>query len=167
MWAIAIAVAALYTSTEAEIYYQMPFVMPRPFLDKLPWRAASEFYGLIAARNITHRATRQKVQEWGEKYGVKEEMNKFYNKYQKNEEERGKKAIALLENAAKAYREYLALHDDTKTPEQIGADEKKMRYQIPKEYTVFAFASKVANLPSNIWLSDYQKNPILMNYLLS
>ncbi|RCN39971.1 hypothetical protein ANCCAN_14112 [Ancylostoma caninum] len=159
MWAIAIAVAALYTSTEAKIYYQIPHDMPRPFLAKVPWRAMQEFYGIIEARNITHRETREKVLEWGEKYGIKEEMKEFYNKYQKKEEERGKKVIALLENAAKAYREYLALHDDTKTLQQIGEDEKKIRYGTPKEYGVFTFASAVVDLPSSIWLPEYRRNP--------
>ncbi|RCN39972.1 hypothetical protein ANCCAN_14113 [Ancylostoma caninum] len=150
MWAIAIAVAALYTSTEAKIYYRISHYMPRPFLAKVPWRDVDEFYELIEARNITHRETREKVLEWGEKYGIKEEMKEFYNKHQKIGEERGKKVIALLENAAKAYREYLALYDDTKTLKQIGEDKKKMRNKIPKEYTLFAFASKIVDLPSTV-----------------
>ncbi|KIH66462.1 hypothetical protein ANCDUO_03210 [Ancylostoma duodenale] len=161
MWVIVIAVAALYASTEAKIYYQIPYYTSRPFLYKVPLKAAHEFHKLITAKNIPHIETREKVLEWGEKYGIKEELQEFYNKHQKDAEERGKKVIALLENAAKAYGEYLALYDDTKTLEQIDKDQRKMREEKPKEYIVFTYASQVAQQPYNnmLWVNGYSAIP--------
>ncbi|RCN40847.1 hypothetical protein ANCCAN_13226 [Ancylostoma caninum] len=120
-----------------------------------------EFYRITLARNTPYKEMRKRVLEWGGKYGVKKEVEEFYNENNKRGEERKKKVIAILDNAPKAYREYLALFDDTKTLEQIDEDEKKMHAEKPEEYNVVMYTNALAR---DYYYGIYRRNKPAVYY---
>ncbi|EYB95382.1 hypothetical protein Y032_0160g3325 [Ancylostoma ceylanicum] len=71
---------------------------------------------------------------------IQKQLEEFYKTRQKNSEENEKKIIAVLENAAKAYQEYRALFDESKTTAQITEEIRKMMSEKPNEFLVFTYA---------------------------
>ncbi|KIH45168.1 hypothetical protein ANCDUO_24795, partial [Ancylostoma duodenale] len=156
MWVVVIALAAVCAPTDAKIVHKIPSVSVRSFFSKVLLQATNEYRTLTSRRDLTLKEMREKALELGEKYGLKaslhqtiqKEVEKFYQTQDKKAEEMENKTIALLENAAKAYREYLALFDDSKTLEQIDKEKKKLRSEKAKEYSVFMHARKIVRKPN-------------------
>ncbi|KAL6728199.1 hypothetical protein ANCDUO_22520 [Ancylostoma duodenale] len=130
MWMIAIAVALLYAFNEAKIVHYIPKYVTLLFVNKVSPKALYEYLRLTANKYAIIREMREEALEWGEKYG--KEVEEFYKKQDKKAQEMEKKIIAILEEAPKAYREYLALYDDSKTPKQVDMEWRKMKFERPE-----------------------------------
>ncbi|EYB95383.1 hypothetical protein Y032_0160g3326 [Ancylostoma ceylanicum] len=146
MLVIAIAIAALYISSEAKIFHEISPHAARPFYYKVSGRAYRKYIAIATMENTPIKVMRKKSLEWAKKHGVKAEMEKFYKEQAEESEKREKKIIALLENAAKAYRKYLTLFDDNKTARQIAQDEQKLHNERPKEYYLFKYVDQMLEL---------------------
>ncbi|EPB68222.1 oxidoreductase, aldo/keto reductase family protein [Ancylostoma ceylanicum] len=85
-------------------------------------------------------------------------MEKFYKEQAEESEKREKKIIALLENAAKAYRKYLTLFDDNKTARQIAQDEQKLHNERPKRYGMSKWAEIIGGTKT---LNDGAEIPMI------
>ncbi|KAL6728213.1 hypothetical protein Aduo_010008 [Ancylostoma duodenale] len=158
MWLIVVAVIALCALTEAGIVHKIPSYAEEveqfyQIQDKKAEemenktiavlqnaaKAYREYLALFDDSKTLEQIDKEKKKLRSEK--PKKEVENFYQTQDKEAEEMENKTIAVLEGAAKAYREYLALFDDSKTLEQIEKEDKKLRSEKPKEYNVFMYAS--------------------------
>ncbi|VDL84890.1 unnamed protein product [Nippostrongylus brasiliensis] len=85
---------------------------PPPYLKNVTDDARKEFFSIVKSKNITIAEIRKAVLEWGEKYGIKDQVEQFEEDRKKFIEEFKKNVTELIEQLPTAFEKFSAIKED-------------------------------------------------------
>ncbi|CAJ0601873.1 unnamed protein product [Cylicocyclus nassatus] len=116
------------------------FPLP-PYLQGLDETARKEYLEIVKDRQLTFTQQKQKVKEWGQKFGVEAQVVEFDNKMKALKTELDQNVTDLIKKLPKAFQKISSLvKNEEQTPMQLAQAIKDLTKEDPMVYHVLKFA---------------------------